>query len=213
MTGAVHERLQLHTLADIEGAHAFWRVEFMPGNREYIHTQVIHPCCHFAHGLRGVGMEENAILAGDATDLGDGLNRTHLIVGVHDADEKGLRHDRPSYFLRVHQSRAVAAHAGHHGAQAFQKAAGRQDSGMLDVCGDDVPTAASRREEGTLQRGVIRFRAPAGEDDLVRRTAQQVRHLVACALDGHPRGQTCPVLTGGIPVMLGEIRQHGDTHF
>jgi len=53
-------------------------------------------------------MKEQAMLAGDAADLRDGLDGAHLVVGVHDADQEGLRGDGPPNLLGIDQASAVA---------------------------------------------------------------------------------------------------------
>ena len=65
---------------------------------------------------------------------------------------------------------------------------------------------ASRQR--TADRQVVGLRPPAGEDDLSRCGSDRGRHLLASRLDGVPCLLPEMVNTGGIGVLLAQIRQH-----
>ena len=54
-----------------------------------VDAQLVHAEVELAERLDRVGMDEHALLVGDADDLGDGLDGPDLVVGVHDRDEGG----------------------------------------------------------------------------------------------------------------------------
>ena len=40
-----------------------------------------------------VGVQDDAVFPGDSCDFGNGLDRTRLVVGVHDGDQDRIRTD------------------------------------------------------------------------------------------------------------------------
>src|SRR5262245_8577451 len=83
----VDERLQQGAATNIKRADSLWRIDFMTGNAEQVDTERVHIGGNLPDRLCSVGVEDNAALAGDAAHLDDGLDRPHLVVGMHDADE------------------------------------------------------------------------------------------------------------------------------
>jgi hypothetical protein len=84
------------------------------------------------------------------------------------------------------------------------------DRRMLDLGGDDVLLARrlQRRPDGR----VIALRAATGEDDFLRRAAEQRRHFFPrlTQVTLHPLAEA--VGAGGIAVILGQERHHGLEH-
>lgn len=97
-------------LADVEQAHAFRRVELVPGHREQMHAQRIHQGRDLAHRLRRVGVEQGAVFVRNVGQGRDGLNRADLVVGLHNRHEHGVRRHRASQVVRVHLPEPVNGH-------------------------------------------------------------------------------------------------------
>ncbi len=93
--GPVNQRFERDATAYKQRADTLWRVKLVSGDRKQIDPEPIHVSCNLADRLSGVGMEENTMFAGDARALRNRLNGTHLVVGVHDADEDRARRDGP----------------------------------------------------------------------------------------------------------------------
>ena len=146
-------------------------------------------------------MADDAVLARDAGDLGDRLERADLVVGVHDADQHRPGLDRPAHVLGVHDPEAVDGHDGQPITEAaFEVTACGEDRRMLDRRGDDV--VAARREAARATPLIARLSASlplAVKTTLVRLAAEQRRDLRArgstarwatapylCALEGLP---------------------------
>ena len=53
-----------------------------------------------AGGLDRIGMKDGPPLAGDTRQFGDRLNRSDLVVGVHDRHERGVVGERSAEFIR-----------------------------------------------------------------------------------------------------------------
>ena len=70
--------------AHVKGSDAFGAVKLVSRNGEQIDFEVSDVDGELAHGLRGIGVEENAAFAAESADFFDRLNRTDLIVREHD---------------------------------------------------------------------------------------------------------------------------------
>ncbi len=94
---AVQERPQNRPLADVERAHAFGAVQFVRGKRQQIHAEFFHVHGDLADRLHRVGVKVDVALARDAADFLERLNRAEFVVGVHHADQHGLRPKRAGH--------------------------------------------------------------------------------------------------------------------
>ena len=88
--GSMDQRLNRRSSPNIKRPHTLGRVDLVAGNCEQIDTQGIDAGRNLTHGLRGICMQQNTVIACDAAYLLDRLNRPNLVVRVHDADEDGL---------------------------------------------------------------------------------------------------------------------------
>ena len=120
-------------------------------------------------------MEGHAPLAADAPDLRDRLHRSHLVVDVHDRDERGLVGDRRRDIGGIDQPVAIHRQVGDAVALVFELLAGAQHRVMLDGAGDDVLATPPWRIRDALDRQIISLGAAAGEDDLGGAAVQQPR--------------------------------------
>src|SRR5438093_1432251 len=93
MPGAMDQRLNLGAAADIERADAFWGIDLVAGNRKQINAERADPGWDLSNRLRRIGMEANVMASRDGAYLFDRLDRTDLVIGVHDANEDGAWRD------------------------------------------------------------------------------------------------------------------------
>ena len=91
MAGAVEKAGRLDAGAHVERAHALGRVELVAGEAQEVDAQLAHVHPDLAGRLRRVRVHQDPALVGEARDLGDRLDRSDLVVRVHDADEDRLR--------------------------------------------------------------------------------------------------------------------------
>src|SRR6478735_7178454 len=110
-------------------------------------------------------MQQDAVLARDATHLLDRLYRAHLIVGVHDAHENGARRDGAMYVVRVDAPVAIDGHDSHAVAEFAQEAARFKDSRVLDGTGDDVIAPGPQRPGYSFEGEVVGLAPPTREDN------------------------------------------------
>src|SRR5262245_8025154 len=105
-------RSMKHTMERCAGPHvertdSFWRVNFVTDERQQIDAEFIHIRLDLACGLRRVGMKKHAVFVSDRGEFGDRLNRTGLVVCMHDGNEDGLGCDRVGKSLRIHKACSV----------------------------------------------------------------------------------------------------------
>ncbi len=155
-----------------------------------------------AAGLDGVGVERHLVGAGDGADLGDRLNSAHLVVGVHDADQRRVGPDGLFHRSGVHQAVAVHRHVGHVKAKVLlQLLDGVADGVVLDGRGDDVVLlgAVAPLKGHAAQGQVVALGAATGKDDLVGRAAQDVGHRLAGLIHGVVRLASHAIDARGLP--------------
>ena len=205
---------QLCPLADVEQADPFRAVKLVRGQRQQVHVQHLHVQRKIAAGLHRVGVEGNAVLSGDGADLGDRFDRAHLVVGVHHADQRGVRSNRRGYGRRLHQASAVHRQDRHLEVEVpGQVGRGVQHSVVLDGRGDDVPAPAGRlRQPDAAQRQVVALGAAPGEHDLGRPAIQHRRDPRPSILQRRGRAAAQPIDAGWVAVGFCPKRRHRIDH-
>src|SRR5207253_8441535 len=168
----------------VQHADAFGGVQLVPGDRQQIDAEVVHFDGNLAERLGGVGVQQDAAGTAECGDLVDRLEGADLVLGVHDADQRGPAVNRRTDVVRVNAAVAVDRHDRHAAAEAAQEPARLQRRRVLDGGGDDVRVVAQAGEDDALDGVVARLAAAAGEDDLVRGGVEQLGDLGAGALDG-----------------------------
>jgi hypothetical protein len=106
---------------NIERTDAFRAVKFMPCHRQQIHTRFVDPGRDFSDCLRRVRVERYAVLASDATDFGNRLNRTDFIIRMHNGDKDSLPFDGITHIIRIDPAEAIDRHVSDSGPQAFRE--------------------------------------------------------------------------------------------
>ena len=79
--------------------------------------------------------------------------------------------------------------------------------------GHDVVALVPARPRHSLDGQVVRLGCTRGENDLLRTRVDQLRNLLARRLDGCLRFPAKTVVaTGGVAIVLGEVREHDLEH-
>ena len=94
LRAAEHLWLDARSLAHVEDADTLGAVELVRRERQQVHAERRDIQIEQPARLHGVRVEGDATRPADAPDLGDGLDRSHLVVGVHERDQRGLVGDR-----------------------------------------------------------------------------------------------------------------------
>ena len=138
MPGTVDERFQRAASAHIERPNTLGGIDFMTGNGEKINAKFIHQRGDFADRLRRIRVQQHAMRPGDTADLGNGLERAHLVIGVHYANQQGLRGDGFADIVRVDHPGPIHREIRYPQALLFQETAGVDRGWMLDRRGNNV---------------------------------------------------------------------------
>ncbi len=176
---------------------------------EHHDPEVVDPGRDLADRLSRVGVHGNSVLTGDRCNLRYRLDRTDLVVCVHDADEAAVRGDRLADVVGIDEALRVDPHIGDRRAQALQIAAWFECRRMLDLGGDHVRGTATTSKEQALQGEIVGFAAAAREHDFIRRTAEECGHLAAGGLQGSLRRCARPVTARGIAIRTFQQGPHG----
>ena len=218
-----------------EGPDAHGRPDLVTGDRHGVQPPGAQAHRHPAQRRHGVGVHRHvARLAGSADPGGlphdlhesaDVLHGAGLVVGRHDAHQRGSPpRDGLAQALRIDQSGVVDLDLDVLGPQVRLRGARRvQDRGVLDGGGDDrgSPHAVGpRRQDPAGDDQCVGLRAPTGEDHLVRVGVQHCGQAGARLGQQRPDAPPRGVLSGrvrppGRPVaqvrghLLGHLRAHG----
>lgn len=141
--------------------------------------------------LCSVGVQHDAPFAGQAGDLANRLNRTHFIVRMHHGDERRLRAQRLLQVLERDPPETIDGHDRHVPALLTQEHGRRHHGQVLDRADHEMAPGHAERARHAEQRLVVRLGGAAGEDDLLRLSADQVGNLMPCLRDGL-RGAATP---------------------
>src|SRR5262245_26452687 len=89
----VDQRFQRATSAHVQRPNTLGGIEFMTSNGQKIDAKLIDERGNFSDGLRRVRMHQHTMRTSDPADLGNGLERTDLVISVHNTNQQGLGRD------------------------------------------------------------------------------------------------------------------------
>ena len=182
----------------------------MAGEGQHIDVLLLHVDVQMAHGLHGVGVEQDALFMADRADLRDGQDGADFVVGVHDGHQAGVRPDGVRHLLGGDGADGANRQQFHLEALFFQLLQGVENGVVFKSGGDDVLFALALADAcGGDQSLIVRLAAAGGKGDLTGRTAQTFSHGLPCALQGFGGLLPQPVQAGGVAVMGLHVGQHG----
>src|SRR5262249_12497513 len=138
MVRSMDERLKRGTAADVEGADALGRIEFVAGDGEQVYAKPFHVRGNLSDRLRRIGVQYNAMLARDMAYIANRLDRADLVVGMHHTDKYRPWRNRPPQIAGVDTAKAIDGHDTHGETLLLQETARSDDCWMLNRGGDDV---------------------------------------------------------------------------
>ena len=144
----------------------------MCGNRVQIGLQPLDVYWNLAGGLDSIGMEVHAGFFRDGADFLDRLNRSNLIVGVHDRNQNRVGPDGAPHVAGI--DNAVARNRQPRNLPTLLlEILTRVKNGMVfDPGTNDVPALGFLRLGNAANRKIIRFRAATDEEHLRRACVQ-----------------------------------------
>ena len=155
------------SVAEEQRADALRALELVGGDRHEVSPERANVKLHIRSGLHGIDVEQHATVAADLFgDLGDRLDRAHLVVGEHDRDQDRAVGDRRVQLVRVNPPVAIHRQLDDLEPELLEIAQRMPDGVVLDRRGHDPMTTALARPCRALEGEVVRL-GPAGcEDDL-----------------------------------------------
>ena len=161
----------------------------MRRDRVKIGSQSIDIDGNLARGLHGVDVQQAAMGMNPRSHLRNRLNNAGLVVGQHHGDQRA----RPPRQGRLERIEVDQTGAGHRNLddRVLRKSSARQHRRMLDRRQHQPLERLAALTAGRLQRRAERqrigFGAATGENHLLRRRADQRRHLGARGIDDPAR--------------------------
>src|SRR6185312_8010773 len=213
VAAAIHLRRQLHArglAADVEGAGALRSIELMGGNRHDVDVVFVDVDRNLTDRLYAVGVEQDALLAANLPDFGNGLDDADLVVAVHDGHENRFIGDRFPQHVEVDESVAFDGQVGDAVAVLLELLAGVEDRFVFRYRRDNVIPFFGVHLGDALDREIVGFGRAGGEDDFAGGGADEVGDLFAGlvhGLFGDPAELV--IAAGGIAEVLREVGQHG----
>ena len=169
---------------------------------------------HIARRLYRVRVEQHGALPAQRADLRDGLDRTDLVVGVHNGDEGGILTDRRRDVLRPHKAEGIWIQPGYREAFQLQLSAGIQHGVMLKgSCNNVIFTLFPQAFGHSLNGPIVGFAAAGGEEYLRWQRADTGSHLLPGKPDGFCRVPAFSVEAGWVAIIVLQIGQHRGQHF
>src|SRR4051794_5516387 len=142
----------------------------------------------------------------------DRLNRSHLIIGVHDRHKDCLVSDRCREMCWIDQAIPINREDGDDIALTFEEAEWRRDGGVFNCRGDDVIAVCPIAKGDALQREIVRLTPTPGEHDCLRFSTDERCDLFPRTANRRARTLAIGMITGWIAKVLTEVWLHRLEH-
>ena len=185
VAATVHLGLEPHArlAAHVQRADALGTVGLVRRQTHQVDRQLRDVDLDLAGGLRGVDVEDHALLAADVAQRHHVLHHADLVVHEHHAREDGVGADRGLELLEVEQTVFLHVEVGDLETLALEFAHGVEHGLVLGLHRDQVLALALVELRRALEREVVRLGGARGPDDLARVGADQLGHVAARLLD------------------------------
>ena len=183
LAAAVDQVLGPDALAAVQCAHALGAIELVGAHGQHIHAQLLDIHGNGTNGLHCIGVHPHAVLVGDLRNFLDGLDGADLVVGHHNADQRGIGTDGRLHILRADITFRGGLDISDLKAHALQRSHAVHDGVVLKGAGDEVLLILAGLGEGSALHGpVVGLRAAAGKEDLCRGSIDGLCHLGAAGI-------------------------------
>ena len=181
--------------------------DLVSGDRHQVEVAVGEVDRHVRQGLHRVAVDGDPVLVGHAGYLGHGLDRAHLVVGPHDADESnslGVLLDGGPHGGRGDQTLGIRLHPGDLRALVRHEVVHAVEDGVVLDGADDQPVARGVLLppgcEGALDGQVVGLGASRREHHLGRPGPDRPRQPLPGLLDDAAGGPPAVWSEDGLPV-------------
>src|ERR1700719_4673836 len=136
--------------AFVESTDTLWAIDFVRGDAEQIHAELIHAERELSCRLHCVAVKINVSFGGDAADFSNRLNCSDFVIRVHHADKDCFGTQCAANFVGIDYPCASDRNIGDFNALLFERLTRIENRMMFDRARDDVLAAASglRRDGG-----------------------------------------------------------------
>ena len=181
----------------------------MPAEGKHIYVLLFYVDVNVTDSLNCVGMEYYAFLLAQCANLGDRLNGTDLVIGVHYCDKCGVGADSVCYVLNLYYTVWVNGEICYLEALFLESVKCVQNCVVLKYRSDYMLLAfLSHHLCCAFYRPVIALTAAACEINFVVLTAERLCDLMSCLVYGDCGISSERVDRGWIAIFLFKIRQH-----
>ena len=167
LTASVNEGTQFQALADIQETDSFRTVQLMSAGAEHINLILIYIDRNLAESLYRIGMEKNAMLFCDSSNLLNRLNGADLIVCKHNGNQNSGRTDCLFQFLQLYHTVLIHVQISYLKTILLQPFAGMQNRMVLNLGGNDMISFILIALCSCLQRPVVRFAAACSKVNFI----------------------------------------------
>ena len=195
--------------AHVEGADALRAVDLVAGEAHQVDLEAVDVEVHLAGGLRGVAVEDDAVLMADRADRLEVLNDADLVVDRHHGDEDRVGTDGRTEGVHVDEAVLLDVEVGHLVALAFKMAHRVEHGLVLGLHRDEVTALVLVEVRGALDGEIVALRCAGRPDDLAGIGANEGGNVTAGLFNGLLGLPAVAVaVAGGVAELLVEIRNH-----
>ena len=132
------ERTGFGPFADIWWPRSFRAAELMPAGRKQVDMALLHINGKLPVNLDGIRMKKNVMSGRNLTNFPDRLDRSDLIVSIHDRNQNRVRPYGPFQLFYTYQAVRIHIQISDFRPLSFQILATVQNRMMLDAGSNDV---------------------------------------------------------------------------
>src|SRR5690606_27206756 len=181
MPAAVHLRLDAHirAAAHVQGTDALGPVDLVRRKRHQVHRQLSYIDNNLADTLGGIDVKENFLFTAQCTDIGDVVDHTGFVIGMHDRHQSGVRPQYRTHIVGTDYTIRTRRQPAHLIAFALEKTHAVDHRLVLGSGRDQMTTTGLARLRRALDRQVVGFGGATGPDDFAWVGIYQVGDLAA----------------------------------
>ena len=214
LAAAQNERLKADRVRHIKETDALRAVDLMTARAQEVDPLLLRTDRILPERLDRVDVEHGfrSQLVHQFRDLRDRLDRSDLVINIHDRDQDRIRPQRLPQSLQIDDAAAVDRDSRHFVPFLLKGLHRLRDRVMLERRRHDVTSLVPQRAHRGADRGVVRFRTAGGKYDLPRLALQCSRDLLPRLLHETFRLHPLRMHGGRISVIRSEDLHHDVCH-
>ena len=160
-------------------------------------------------------MDQDSLAVTNLSDAANRLNRSDLVVGMHNAYQTRVRSDGGFNVIRRHDAIFITLDHRHFATQLLHKFRWLTNSRVLDCRNHQVRRSSrlslcnlSASQHDSFDRKIVTLRSPAGENNFIAITAQEERNFGTSIFDRLRCSSAERVAAGWVTVVASQKRLH-----